>query len=79
VPVQSLILRGVAGLRAAVKLTDAVRLGPVLGKAQIVRHRFMILCAGRIVLRPCGSGPAKTGKTGKTERDSGAGGHGFSS
>ena len=76
-PVPNPALRGAARLRsAAVKLTDAVGLGPVLGKAQVVRHGFMILCACRAVLGLRAPGPAKSGKT---KRDRGAGGHGFSS
>jgi hypothetical protein len=70
-------LRGAAGLRsAAMKLTDSIRLWPVLGKAQIVRHRFMILRACRIVLGLRDSSPAKSRKA---KRDRGAGGHGFNS
>jgi hypothetical protein len=57
VPGPNPTLRAAAGLRsAAVKLTDAIRLRPMLGKAQIIRHCFMILCACRIVLRLRGSG-----------------------
>jgi hypothetical protein len=76
VPVPNPIRRGAAGLRAAVKLTDAIRLWPMLGKAKVVRHGFMILRACRIVLSLRAAPPAKSRKT---QRDCGAGGHGFNS
>jgi hypothetical protein len=76
-PVPNPALRDAAGLRsAAVKLTDAIGLGSMLGKAQIVRHWIVIFCTCGVVLSLRAPGPAKSGKT---KRDRGAGCHGFSS
>jgi hypothetical protein len=63
VPVPTPVLRGTGGLRTAVKLTDAIRLWPVLGEAQVVRHGFMILRACRIVLGARASRPGESGQT----------------
>jgi hypothetical protein len=74
-PVPTPILHRMAGLRAPVKFADAICLGPVLSKTQVVRHRLAILCACRIV-RARVRGPSHSGKT-KCGR--GAGGYGFNS
>jgi hypothetical protein len=63
VPVPNPILHGAAGLRAPVKLTDAIRLGSVLGETGVIRHRFAILCACRIVLGARACCPSESGKT----------------
>ena len=76
VSVPNPIRRGAAGLGAAMKLTDTIGLGPLPSETGIIRHRLAILCASRVVLSLRAPGPAKSGKT---KRDRGAGGHGFSS
>lgn len=63
VPVPNPIRRGAAGLRAAMKLTDAIRLWPVLGETGVIGHRFAILRACRIVLGARASRPRESGKT----------------
>jgi hypothetical protein len=67
--------RGAAGLRAAVKLTDPIRLWPVLSETGVIGHRFAILRAFRIVLGARASRPSESGKA---QRGRGAGGHAFS-
>jgi hypothetical protein len=76
VPIPNPIRRGAAGLRAAVKLADAIRLWPVLGETGVISHRFAILRACRIVLGARASGPAKSRKP---ERERDAGSHSLSS
>jgi hypothetical protein len=76
VPVPNPIRRGAAGLRASVKLADAIRLWPVLGETGVIGHRFAILRACRIVL---GARASRPGESGKTERERGAGSHRFNS
>jgi hypothetical protein len=75
VPVPNPILHGAAGLRASVKLADAIRLWPVLGETGVIGHRFAILRACRIVLGARASRPSESGKA---QRGRGAGGHAFS-
>ena len=75
-PVPNPALRGAAGLRAPMKFPNAIGLGSMLRKAQVVRHRLAILCACWIVLGLRAPGPAKSSKR---KRDGDAGGHGFSS
>jgi hypothetical protein len=74
-PVPTPILQRMAGLRAPVKFADAICLGPVLSKTEVVHHRLAILCACRIA-RARVPGPSHSGQT-KCGR--GAGGYGFNS
>jgi hypothetical protein len=57
------------------KLTDAIRLWPVLGETGVIGHRFAILRAFRIVLGARASRPRESGKA---QRERGAGSHAFS-